>query len=121
MTEEKFIHDSQTVLKFIQCYCDNEHTKADKKIDFIPLCYKQRDLNESIHYTLCDRCQETLYYSYIKLQNCPHDEKPSCRKCPKPCYDKKEWKHLAKIMRYSGLKFGILRIKKLFKGFQKSA
>ncbi|MDY0233650.1 MAG: nitrous oxide-stimulated promoter family protein, partial [Sulfurimonas sp.] len=106
MTEEKFIYDSQTVLKFIQCYCDHEHKKADKKADAIALCYKEKDLEESIHFSLCDRCEETLYYSYVKLQECPHDEKPSCRKCPKPCYDKKEWKLLAKIMRYSGLKFG---------------
>ena len=121
MTKEKFIHDSQTVLKFIQCYCDNEHEKADKKTDSIALCYKDRDLNEAIYYTLCARCEETFYYSYVKLQECPHDKKPSCRKCPKPCYGKNEWKRIAKIMRYSGLRFGVLRIKKLFRRFQKSA
>jgi len=122
MTEEKFIHDSRTVLKFIQCYCDNEHSKADKNTSSIKLNYKNKNLNEEIHYCLCERCEETLYYSYVKLQECPHDEKPSCRQCPKPCYDKPEWKHLAKIMRYSGLRFGIIKIrKKLFDRFRKSA
>ena len=121
MTEEKFIHDSQTVLKFIQCYCDNEHFKSGKTKNFIRLNYKSRDLKEEIHYELCPKCEETLKYSYLKLQECPHDEKPSCRKCPQPCYDKPQWKLLAKIMRYSGMRFGVLRIRKFFSGFKKSA
>lgn len=122
MTEEKFIHDSQTVLKFIQCYCDNEHFKSVKKKDSIKLNYNNKDLNEEIHYELCEKCAETLHYSYVKLQECPHDEKPSCRQCPKPCYDKTEWKLLAKIMRYSGIRFGIVKIRrKLFDRFKKSA
>ncbi|PHQ66049.1 MAG: hypothetical protein COB99_00585 [Sulfurimonas sp.] len=122
MTEEKFIHDSKTVLKFIQCYCDSEHFKKSKNKDSIKLHYDNKDLREEIPYDLCKKCEETLYYSYIKLQECFHDDKPSCRKCPKPCYDKEEWKLLAKIMRYSGLRLGILKIrKKLFGRFRKSA
>lgn len=122
MTEEKFILDSETVLKFIQCYCDSEHFKAQKNKDSIKLNYNNKDLNEEIHYHLCEKCEETLHYSYIKLQECPHDEKPSCRKCPKACYDKIEWKLIANIMRYSGLRLGILKIrKKLFDRFKKSA
>nr|WP_321267101.1 nitrous oxide-stimulated promoter family protein [uncultured Sulfurimonas sp.] len=122
MTEEKFIHDSKTVLKFIQCYCDNEHKDVQKNSSFIKLTQNDIYLNEDMHYNLCPRCEETLNYSYVKLQECPHDEKPSCRQCPKPCYDKAEWKHIAKIMRYSGLRFGILKIrKKIFDRFKKSA
>ena len=121
MTEEKFIHDSQTVLKFIQCYCDSEHFKSKKSKDFIRLNYNDKDLNEEIHYDLCKKCEETLQYSYTKLQECPHDDKPSCRKCPRACYDKVEWKRLAKIMRLSGLKLGLLKIRKLFTSFKKSA
>jgi hypothetical protein len=122
MTEEKFIHDSKTVLKFIQCYCDNEHSKNKRNQNAIKLNYNHKDLSEAIHFNLCEKCEETLNYSYVKLQECPHDEKPSCRKCPKPCYDKPEWKHLAKVMRYSGLRLGILKIrKKLFGRFEKSA
>ncbi|WP_294966450.1 nitrous oxide-stimulated promoter family protein [Sulfurimonas sp.] len=122
MTEEKFIHDSHTVLKFIKCYCDNEHFQSEKRTDSIKLNYNDKDLNLEMPYHLCARCEETLLYSYVKLQECPHDEKPSCRKCPKPCYDKPQWKHLAKIMRFSGIRFGILKIKKkIFDRFKKSA
>ncbi|MFT7004242.1 MAG: hypothetical protein ACJAWW_001599 [Sulfurimonas sp.] len=122
MTEEKFIHDSKTVLKFIQCYCDNEHSKSDKHKESIELCYNNKELNEEVNYSLCERCTETFNYSYQKLQACPHDEKPSCRKCPKPCYDKPHWKNLAKIMRSSGMRFGILKIrKKILDKFKRSA
>lgn len=122
MTEEKFIDDSKTVLKFIQCYCDNEHFKTSKNKNSIKLNYNNKDLHEEIHYGLCEKCAETFHYSYVKLQECVHDDKPSCRKCPRPCYDKAEWKLLAKIMRYSGLRLGISKIrKKLFGRFKKSA
>lgn len=121
MTEEKFIHDSNTVLKFIQCYCDNEHFKNQKNKNSIELNYKHKDLDKSIHYDLCQECEEILNYSYIKLQDCIHDEKPSCRKCSEPCYDRTEWKRLAKIMKSSGMRLGLLKIKKLFSGFEKSA
>ncbi len=122
MTEEKFIHDSQTVLKFIQCYCDGEHSKNKRNRNSIELNYNNKNLNEVIHFNLCEKCEETLHYSYVKLQACPHDEKPSCRQCPKPCYDKPEWKHLAKIMRYSGLRLGIIKIrKKIFDRFIKKS
>lgn len=57
-------------------------------------------------------------YSFERLLNCPHEEKPSCRKCINPCYGKKEWKETARIMRSSGMKLGLTsinkRIKKLF-------
>jgi hypothetical protein len=53
-------------------------------------------------------------YSIQRLQNCEHDPKPRCRKCPEPCYDKLQWKKVAKVMRYSGIKLGLLNIKNIF-------
>lgn len=114
MTQDKFIHDSQTVTEFIQYYCDHEHSNAKKIKNFIPLVYKTKDLNQILAFELCKECERTLIYSYKKLQNCPNENKPSCRKCSLPCYDKKEWKLLAKIMRYSGIKLGFIKLKKLF-------
>jgi len=115
MTKEKFIHDTQTVLKFIQIYCEDKHKdepKFDGKEDLI---YNNEPLHVKIKYHLCSACRDTFYLSYHNLQECPHEEKPSCRKCPKPCYDRPDWKHVAKIMKYSGMKQGLLKIRKLFK------
>ena len=121
MTKEKFIHDSETVLKFIQYYCEHEHSESIKINQTIKLSYNYEDLKTELNYELCEECKSTFHYSYVKLQECPHDEKPSCRKCPHPCYGKKEWKHLAKIMKYSGMRFGLLKIRKIFSRFDKSA
>ena len=115
MTEEKFIHDSKTVLKFIQYYCDNKHTDEARVDDSLALVYKTQDLKISLDYSLCDECRESFVYSHARLQECPHEDKPSCRSCDDPCYEKKEWKLLAKIMKYSGMSLGLLKIRKLFR------
>lgn len=112
MTNEKFINDTKTVLKFIQIYCENKHKDANKEKNNLNLVYKDKDMNISLDYHLCNDCKNTLIYSYERLQECPHDEKPRCRKCPNPCYEKPQWKGLTKIMKYSGMKLGLIKVKK---------
>ncbi len=114
MTTEKFEKDARTVHKFIQLYCDQKHKNAQKIEGFIELNYKNKVLGE-IQYNLCNECEKTLKISYNNLLNCPHNEKPSCRKCPAPCYEKTDWKKVASIMKYSGMQMGLLKIRKLFK------
>ncbi len=115
MTYEKFEKDARMVHKFIQIHCDDKHKDRKKIKDTLKLEYRGKHLGE-IEYNLCEECKDTLLYSYERLLECPHEEKPRCRKCPNPCYEKNEWKKLAKIMKYSGMKMGILKIRKLFKG-----
>ena len=115
MTDEKFIHDTKTVLKFIQIYCDDKHKDEQKKQELLNLIYRENNLHVDVNYNLCSTCKDTFLLSYKKLQECPHEEKPSCRKCPKPCYERPNWKHLAKIMKYSGMKRGLTKLKKLLK------
>lgn len=115
MTEKKFQNDCETVLKFIHIYCDKKHTNDEKSDEILNLYYKNKNLHVALPYTLCSTCKETLLYSYVRLQECPHVEKPSCRKCPTPCYEKGKWKQLAKIMRFSGMQLGLIKIRKLFK------
>lgn len=115
MNDEKLIQDTTTVLKFIQLYCDKKHNDCEKTNDIQQLEHKNKPLHVSLNYTLCPTCKETFLYSYARLQECPHVEKPSCRKCPTPCYEKTRWKELAKIMKFSGMQLGLLKIRKLFK------
>ena len=115
MTQDKFIHDSETVLKFIQFYCDNKHLDIGKEDGKFKLVYKDKDLNQDLCYQLCQECKHSLHYSYVKLQECPQVEKPSCRKCKEPCYEKKEWKNSAKIMKFSGMRMGLIKIGTMFK------
>jgi hypothetical protein len=112
MSEEKFISDTQTVLKFIQTYCDCKHAQKKTK-ESLQIAYKNKNLLH-INFELCSTCKETFLYSVARLQECPHEEKPRCRNCPNPCYERSRWKELAKIMRFSGMKLGLIKLKKVF-------
>jgi hypothetical protein len=111
MTEEKFYSEVATLEKFFSIYCENKHCDQYEK-EYI-LEYK----NSSQTYTLnlCKECHKLINYSFTRLLECPHEIKPRCRKCPQPCYEKKEWKQLAKLMRYSGFQFGLIKIKNTIK------
>ncbi|MGB5793340.1 nitrous oxide-stimulated promoter family protein [Poseidonibacter sp.] len=110
MKNEKFKTELEILDKFISTFCSSKHsTQKDCTIDVV---YKKEKY--TIKTDLCSSCQEILNYSIQRLLVCPHEEKPRCRKCPNPCYEKQQWKNLAKIMRYSGFKLGFLRIKDLF-------
>lgn len=110
MKKDKFKTEISTLKSFFELYCKTNHTAQNNYNNIIK--YKDFTLNNEI--TLCKDCKNLFDYSVNKLQNCPHEEKPRCRKCPNPCYEKDQWKTLAKIMRNSGLKLGLLKIKNLF-------
>lgn len=110
MTDQKFQEEVQTLQEFISCYCHDKH----KNTPFETFSFKDHAMELNIH--LCKECSALLQYGINRLQECSHENKPRCRKCPEPCYEKQQWKLLAKIMRYSGLKLGFIEIKKrLFK------
>jgi uncharacterized protein YlaI len=110
MTLEKFKSEVGTLEKFFTLHCKEKHLhqKESKKT----LHYNNQNI--PINFYLCDECLKLISYSIKRLQECPHDIKPRCRNCPKPCYKEKEWKALAKLMRYSGIQLGFLKIKKFF-------
>ncbi len=113
MKKEKFVKDAKTVLDFIALYCKDKHDGV-KKNDSIVLVYNGETLGE-VSYSLCKECEENFLYSYHRLQECPHEEKPRCRHCKNSCYEKPKWKALAKVMKYSGMKMGLTKVKKFFK------
>lgn len=111
MTNEKFISEVETIKKFFTIYCKDKHTHQQNYIRSID--YKNQ--NYQVELELCDECRELINYSIERLQGCPHEIKPRCRKCPNPCYEKTQWKQLARLMKYSGIQLGILKIKRFFK------
>lgn len=108
MTQEKFKQEINDLEKFFSLYCKENHAKRD--LHRYDLEYKEREFKKEIH--LCDTCHELISYSFEKLLACPHEIKPKCRTCKSPCYDKKEWKALAKIMRYSAIHLQLGRFAK---------
>ena len=108
MTEQKFVDEVQTLTAFVGHYClNNKHVLEEKKL----FTCKYHDREYYFDIQLCQKCLTLFEYSIEHLQNCPHEEKPKCRRCPNPCYEKREWKQMAKVMRQSGIAFGIEQIK----------
>ncbi len=116
MTNEKFKSEIETLNKFFNIYCQNKHQNQTRKKYNITYNNTSFQLDTN----LCNECKELLEYAIQKLQNCPYKEKPKCRKCPNPCYDKQEYKQMAKIMRYSGMKLGLTKAAKKLKSLFKS-
>ena len=108
MKIEKFKSEIDLLDRFFDLYCKKKHTNQIKYTNKIN--YKNRTFK--LESNLCHECRELLYYSIEKLQNCIHEDKPRCRKCKNPCYEKDEWKKIAKLMRYSGLQLGLSKLKK---------
>ena len=107
----KFKEEIETLKKFFEIYCANKHENQEEKV--FNLVYKNENI--SIKVNLCKECQDSINYSFDRLLDCPHEIKPRCRKCPNPCYEKNEWKKTAKVMRYSGIKLGLSKIKNFLK------
>lgn len=107
MTEEKYQIEIDTLKKFYEFYCKDKHTNLkDRKVD---LQYKTKSF--SLDLCLCDECFEAINYSFDRLQTCPHEIKPRCRKCPNPCYEKPKWKETARVMKYSAIKLSLSKLK----------
>ena len=113
MRADKLEHDSKILHQFIQFYCDKEHQKEPKKEQVLEVFYETKSLC-SLPYCLCDKCETLLHYAHERLCECSLEPKPSCRKCLNPCYEKSISKQMAKIMRYSGIRLGFVKLKKLF-------
>ncbi len=110
----KFKQEVETLKKFFEVYCSEKH--IEQKSIIKTLKYKDEEID--INLNLCDECLRKIEYSFDRLLACPHEIKPRCRACPNPCYEKKNWKETAQVMRYSGFKLGLRtinkKVKKLF-------
>ena len=107
MKTEKFETEIDTLKRFYELYCKDKH--EHQKTTEIYIEYNSKLFTKTLH--LCEECQKAIDYSFIKLQNCPHEIKPRCRKCPNPCYEKQEWKNIARVMKYSAIKLSLGKIK----------
>ncbi len=54
---------------------------------------------------LCAECAELLAYGQARLEKCPYDPKPTCKKCPVHCYRPDMRVRIREVMKFSGLYF----------------
>lgn len=107
MTKENLYKEVETLEKFFSIYCEDKHKNLKSKQIL-------KTDNYEFEFELCDECFNLIKYSIDKLDDCTKDPKPKCRTCPDNCYEKKEKNHMSKIMRHSGMKLGLNRLKKIF-------
>lgn len=110
MTKEKLQSEVKTLEVFFTKYCSSKH--QHQSTEHYTLKHRNYEVTSELH--LCKECHELIAYSFNRLQNCPYKIKPKCRKCDNPCYNRYQWKKVAKIMRYNGLRMGAEKILRVF-------
>lgn len=111
MDDAKFQSELGTLTGFVELFCrSNKH--QEKSLQSFTCNY--HGFSYSFEIFLCSECRSLLNYASTRLQKCPHEIKPKCRKCKVPCYEKKEWKQMAKVMRYGGITMAIEGLKERF-------
>ena len=109
MTQKKYLSEIGTLKQCISSYCKEKHNKPNNTTTVL----KYNNISYEIDLNICSECHTLIHYAFKRLQECPHEIKPRCRRCPNPCYEKKEWKMLAKIMRYHFLSGIFKKLKSL--------
>ena len=110
MTNKKFEQELKTLSEFFSHYCQDKHKNQFNNIHIL----EYKNIKYEQNSNLCEECNFLMDYSFQRLMSCPHEIKPRCRKCPNPCYEKEQWKKVAKLMKYSGVKLGLVKLKNLF-------
>lgn len=107
MKLEKFKAEINTLKKFYEIFCHDKHDEVELR----KYIFNYKNESITVELMLCTHCQRNISYAFEKLIECPHENKPRCRKCPNPCYEKTQWKYTAKVMKYAAIKLSLGKIK----------
>ncbi|MCG8482107.1 MAG: nitrous oxide-stimulated promoter family protein [Clostridia bacterium] len=94
----KITKEKETITLMIKLYCNKKHHTKEK---------------------LCKECVAIKKYAHARLNRCPFgDEKSFCSKCPLGgCYEKSKREEIKKIMKYSGPRIILYRLKTVVEHF----
>lgn len=62
-------------------------------------------LNHGVRKDLCSSCVNLLNYALERLDVCPYNPKPPCKRCLTHCYEPQMRTRIKQIMRFSGMYF----------------
>ena len=102
MKRDIYIKNLKDLELFFNYYCEHKHKKIEKKVF---------SMSGDAQLHLCQECEDLFNYAQTKLSECELDPKPKCRECVVKCYSKMEWKSMATVMKYSGLRLGLIKLK----------
>lgn len=95
----KFEREAWTLAGMVGIYCRGNHRDARKEpfgpAD-VPFDIGKRPPE------LCADCTELLDYGLKKLEECPLDPKPACKKCPVHCYEPEYRERVRAVTGFSG-------------------
>jgi hypothetical protein len=74
--------ERRVLRSFIRVYCRNHHGTANE---------------------LCADCADLQEYALKRLERCPYDPKPKCKKCPTHCYRPDYRRRIKEVMKFSGI------------------
>ncbi|HPB82112.1 MAG TPA: nitrous oxide-stimulated promoter family protein [Spirochaetota bacterium] len=98
---EAIRRDAEVLAEFVSLYCDGHHA-ARPRAPFTAGGAVGEYCGTSAG-ELCDECSSLLKYAVSMRIRCPHDPKPSCKKCPSHCYRPEYREKIRKVMKYSGM------------------
>lgn len=102
MTRNIYIKNLKNLELFFNYFCEHKHPSIEKKVLLI---------KDDAQLNLCPECEELFNYAHHKLSNCELDPKPKCRECEDKCYSNVDWKKMATVMKYSGMRLGLVKLK----------
>ncbi len=99
MLAKKEKHDIKTLARFVAVYCRSHHQSRT------PFEFKAPGLEGLFEPPLeiCQDCAKLLKYGLTMRLRCPHEPKPTCKKCPNPCYRPEYREKIREVMKFSGM------------------
>ena len=91
--------DIRILARFVAIFCREKHggEKAAFTLDVAGL------EGVAAGAALCPECARLLRYAIAMRRRCSLDPKPSCKKCPTPCYRPEHRERVRAVMRFSGM------------------
>lgn len=92
--------DIRTLVKFVGIYCRENHDGDKSPFSFKLFGIKEIEKKEI---SLCLDCTRLLAYGLTMRLKCPHDPKPTCKKCETQCYHGEYKSKIRDVMKFSGM------------------